>query len=143
MRHGNIPACFFKSAVVARLLFNTGVGYFQREGQLDGNARIELSFAASDMNDLLKSLILQDQGGGKVSTVNYDSHDPVEKTLRSFAIDLSSNPSFGQVLNQGSFPFRSRRFSPAVSSLRPRRGLPPPRQTAPRPRPALRPAARA
>jgi hypothetical protein len=82
------------------VLFNTGVGYLQREGQIDGKARVELSFAASDMNDLLKSLILQDGGGGKVSAVQYDSHDPIEKTLRSFAIDLSANPTFGQILNQ-------------------------------------------
>ncbi len=82
------------------VLFNTGVGYFQREGQVDGSARVELTFPSSDMNDLLKSLILQDGGGGKISAVNYDSYDPIEKTLRSFAIDLSANPTFGQILNQ-------------------------------------------
>jgi hypothetical protein len=82
------------------VLFNTGVGYFQREGQVDGTSRVELTFPSSDMNDLLKSLILQDGGGGKISAVNYDSYDPIEKTLRSFAIDLSANPTFGQILNQ-------------------------------------------
>jgi hypothetical protein len=82
------------------VLFNTGVGYFQHEGQVDGTARVELTFPAYDMNDLLKSLILQDGGGGKINSVNYDSYDPIEKTLRSFAIDLSANPSFGQILNQ-------------------------------------------
>src|SRR5207253_5186313 len=82
------------------VLFNTGVGYFQREGQVEGTARIDLTFPSYDMNDLLKSLILQDGGGGKISAVNYDSYDPIEKTLRSFAIDLSANPSFGQILNQ-------------------------------------------
>ncbi|MFO0867283.1 MAG: hypothetical protein U0744_22035, partial [Gemmataceae bacterium] len=51
-------------------------------------------------NDLLKSLILQDLGGGKVGVVSYDSHDPIDKTLRSFAIDLNDNPTFGQILNQ-------------------------------------------
>jgi hypothetical protein len=82
------------------VLFNSGVGYFQREGDVDGNARIELSFPTADINDLLKSLILQDLGGGRVSTVSYDSHDPIEKNLRSFALDLSGNPSYGQILNQ-------------------------------------------
>jgi hypothetical protein len=28
------------------------------------------------------------------------SHDPIEKILRSFALDLNNNPSFGQILNQ-------------------------------------------
>src|SRR5207244_8351872 len=80
--------------------FNSGVSYFQREGDVDGTARVDLSFPTSDINDLLKSLILQDLGGGRISTVNYDSHDPIDKILRSFAIDLNNNPTFGQLLNQ-------------------------------------------
>jgi hypothetical protein len=82
------------------ILFNSGVGYFQREGEVEGNTRVDLSFPGSDVNDLLKSMVLQDLGGGKVSTVSYDSPDPIEKTLKSFAIDLTNNPSFGQLLNQ-------------------------------------------
>ena len=35
-----------------------------------------------------------------VSAVSYDSHDPIDKTLRSFAVDLTGNPTFGQILNQ-------------------------------------------
>src|SRR5262249_29855981 len=66
------------------VLFNSGVGYFQREGEVDGNARIDLTFPITDVNDLLKSLVLQDLGGGKVSTISYDSQEPVERTLRSF-----------------------------------------------------------
>src|SRR4051794_4569276 len=55
------------------VLFNSGVGYFQREGQVDGDAHVDLAFPASDINDLLKGLILQDAGGGKVGVVDYDS----------------------------------------------------------------------
>ncbi|MSQ93836.1 MAG: hypothetical protein EXR98_04685 [Gemmataceae bacterium] len=80
------------------VLFNSGVGYFQREGEVDGNARVELSFPVSDINDLLKSLVLQD-AKGQIGTVNYDSSDPIEKILRSFAVDLTTNPTFGQILN--------------------------------------------
>jgi hypothetical protein len=82
------------------VLFSSGVGYFQREGQVDGNTRIDLQFAANNINDLLKSLVLQDQGGGRISTVNYDNRDPIEKTLKSFAIDLTGNPTLGALLNQ-------------------------------------------
>jgi hypothetical protein len=81
------------------ILFSSGVGYFQREGEVDGPSRVDLSFPATDVNDLLKSLVLQD-GGGHVSSINYDSPDPIEKTLKSFALDLTYNPSFGQLLNQ-------------------------------------------
>src|SRR5436190_767988 len=81
-------------------LFSSGVGYFQREGEVEGNHRIDLSFAAQDINDLLKSMVLQDLDGGRISAISYDSHEPVEKTLKSFAIDLSENPSYAEVLNQ-------------------------------------------
>jgi hypothetical protein len=82
------------------ILFSSGVGYFQREGEVEGNSRIDLSFNVQDINDLLKSMVLQDLGNGHISTVSYDSQDPVEKTLRSFALNLAGNPSFGELLNQ-------------------------------------------
>ncbi|MFL5242257.1 MAG: DUF4139 domain-containing protein [Gemmataceae bacterium] len=81
------------------VLFSSGVGYFQREGEVEGNARVDLSFPVSDVNDLLKSLVLQDGGGGKISAVRYDGADPLDKTLRSFALDLTGNPTFGELLN--------------------------------------------
>jgi hypothetical protein len=82
------------------VLFNSGVGFFQREGTIEGDARVDLQFPASDVNDLLKSLVLQDQGHGKVTAISYDSQEPIERTLKSFAIDLTGNPTFGQLLNQ-------------------------------------------
>jgi hypothetical protein len=82
------------------VLFSSGVGYFQREGEVQDNARIDLSFPAQDINDLLKSMVLEDRGGGHISAVSYDSQAPVEKTLRSFAIDLTNNPSLAEILYQ-------------------------------------------
>src|SRR5688572_3978473 len=57
------------------VLFTSGVGFFQREGQVDGDARVDLAFPVQDVNDLLKSMVLRDLNGGKISTVSYDSHD--------------------------------------------------------------------
>jgi hypothetical protein len=82
------------------MLFSSGVGYFQRQGEVEGNKQIELLFPGTDINDLLKSMVLQDADGGTISTITYDSPDPVEKTLKSFALDLTYNPTFGQILNQ-------------------------------------------
>jgi hypothetical protein len=95
-----------KSATAAQLpigqvvLFSSGVGYFQREGQVEGTQRIDLSFATQDINDLIKSMTLRDVDGGAVTAVSYDSNVPVERTLQSFAINLTSNPSFSAILNQ-------------------------------------------
>ena len=73
------------------VLFSSGVGYFQREGTVEGNTRVDLSFPVQDINDLLKSMVVRDIDGGVISTVSYDSNAPVEKTLRSFAINLNGN----------------------------------------------------
>src|SRR5208283_695758 len=62
------------------ILFSSGVGYFQREGEILGSTRVDLSFPVQDINDLLKSMVLQDLGGGHVTAVSYDSQAPVEKT---------------------------------------------------------------
>jgi hypothetical protein len=82
------------------VLYSSGVGYFQRAGKVQGNARIDLAFQVQDINDLLKSMVLRDLAGGQVSAVSYDSQDPVDKTLKSFAINLNGNPSYAAILNQ-------------------------------------------
>src|SRR5262249_31230 len=74
------------------VLCASGVGFFQRQGTVEGNARVDLSFPVSDINDLLKSMVLRDLDGGHVSAVSYDSNAPVDRTLRSFAVDLTRNP---------------------------------------------------
>jgi len=82
------------------VLFSSGVGYFQREGAVEGNARVDLSFPVQDINDLLKSMVVRDMDGGVVSTISYDSNAPVEKTLKSFAINLNGDPSLSNILGQ-------------------------------------------
>jgi hypothetical protein len=86
--------------VAQAILYSSGVGYFQREGQVEGNSRIDLTFPVQDINDLLKSMVLQDLGGGTISAVSYDSQAPIEKTLQSFAVNLTGNPGFGALLGQ-------------------------------------------
>jgi hypothetical protein len=88
-----------KLPITQVVLFNSGVGYFHRSGDVEGDARVDLQFSAADINDLIKSLVVHDARGKSVP-LRYDSQEPIEKTLKSFAIDLSTNPSFGQILNQ-------------------------------------------
>src|SRR5947209_8516086 len=95
-----VPAPAASLPVAQAILYSSGVGYFQREGTVEGNARVDLTFPAQDINDLLKSMVLQDLGGGTVSAVSYDSQAPVEKTLQSFAVNLTGNPGFGAILGQ-------------------------------------------
>lgn len=86
--------------VTTVMLFSSGVGYFEHNGSVSGDGSTELRFKAAQINDILKSLVLQDMNGGVVSTVTYPSQDPIEKTLRSFQVDITGNPSLGELLNQ-------------------------------------------
>lgn len=82
------------------VLFSSGVGFFEHGGKVDGNAQAELKFRIGDINDLLKSMVVEDLNGGQISTVGYGSKDPISKTLASFAIDLTKNPTLADLLVQ-------------------------------------------
>jgi hypothetical protein len=82
------------------VLFTSGVGYFQREGTVSGDTDLDLYFKTRDINDLLKSLVIQDLDGGRVTGVNYASRDPMNRTLQSFAIDLTGHPGLAEILAQ-------------------------------------------
>lgn len=82
------------------VLYSSGVGYFERSGEVEGDAKLDLRFQTAEVNDLLKSLVPRDLGGGQVSTVTYGSMDPITRTLKTFAIDLTDNPTLGALLAQ-------------------------------------------
>lgn len=82
------------------VLFSSGVGYFEQSGQVSGNSDISLKFEVDDINDLLKSLVVQDLGGGTISAVTYESRDPVTRTLQTFSVDLTENVGMAELLQQ-------------------------------------------
>lgn len=81
------------------ILFTSGVGYFEHAGRVSGDAEVTLQFDQAALNDVLKSLLVEDPGG-RVAGVVYPSQAPVERTLRSFAIDLSGTPDLAAILYQ-------------------------------------------
>ncbi len=82
------------------VLFSSGVGYFENAGTVAGDASTQLSFKTAQINDILKSLILEDLDGGSVAAVTYPSQDPLEKRLRSFQVDIAANPTLADLLKQ-------------------------------------------
>ncbi|HEV3146553.1 MAG TPA: DUF4139 domain-containing protein, partial [Gemmataceae bacterium] len=97
--NGNGTAAATPLPIRTVVLFSSGVGYFQRHGEVEGNSRVDLTFQVHDINDLIKSMVVQDDKG-VVGEVSYDSLDPVDRTLRSFAVNLTNNPTFGAILTQ-------------------------------------------
>ena len=82
------------------VLFTSGVAFFEHRGSIDGDLDVGFTFHNSQVNDLLKSMVVQDLGGGRVTAVTYDSPEPTETTLRSFRVDLADNPSIADLLQQ-------------------------------------------
>jgi hypothetical protein len=82
------------------VLFNSGVGYFSRSGEVQDDARVDLTFPEQDINDLLKSMVLEDFNNGRIAAVSYDSREPISRTLSSFAINLTGNPTFSGIVSQ-------------------------------------------
>ena len=82
------------------VMFNSGVGYFSRSGEVDGDARVDLTFQETDINDLIKSMVLEDFGGGRVAAVSYDGREPIARTLASFSINLHGETTFAGILQQ-------------------------------------------
>ncbi|MCX6637702.1 MAG: hypothetical protein NT090_21825, partial [Acidobacteria bacterium] len=62
------------------ILYKHGVGYFERAGELSAGESARLDFKASEMNDVLKSLTINDSSG-KVVAVRYDSSEPLARRL--------------------------------------------------------------
>jgi hypothetical protein len=80
-------------------LYKHGVGYFERQGKVNGDQQVTFLFDAAQMNDVLKSLVALDLGKGsergKISAVTFDSIKPVDKRLEEFGISLDSTNGMG------------------------------------------------
>ncbi|MDX9912163.1 MAG: hypothetical protein RBS39_10055, partial [Phycisphaerales bacterium] len=86
--------------VSAITLYRSGVGFFQRQGLVEGDAEVQLRFDADQINDILKSMVVLDLGGGEVGAARYASKEPLERRLSSFAIDVSDNPSIAELMKR-------------------------------------------
>ncbi len=86
--------------VTSVVLFKHGVGYFERHGAIADEATVELAFRASEMNDVLKSLTVLDDGGGAITSISYESTQPLSKQLEDFAIQIPENKAMSGLLAQ-------------------------------------------
>jgi len=81
-------------------LYRSGVAAMERDARIDGPRTFQLRFRAEEIDDLLRSMVLLDLGGGQPGTVAYASRDPLERRLGSLRIDLTKNPSIIEILAQ-------------------------------------------
>src|SRR5579859_2496888 len=82
------------------VLYKHGVGYFERSGELAAGESARLDFKAAEMNDVLKSLTIEEKGGGKVTGLRYDSSEPLEQRLAEFPFQIGAQQPLSAVLDQ-------------------------------------------
>ncbi|MBL8744869.1 MAG: hypothetical protein JNK58_00780 [Phycisphaerae bacterium] len=82
------------------VLYRSGVGYFERQGTVQGDQRASLKFETRQVNDILKSMVLLDLDGGKIGAVTYGSKEPLDRRLASFGVDISGAPSIADLFRQ-------------------------------------------
>jgi hypothetical protein len=82
------------------ILYKHGVGYFERSGDLAPGESARLDFKAADMDDVLKSLTIEEKGGGKISGLRYDSSEPLAHKLADFPFQLGAAQPLSAVLDQ-------------------------------------------
>lgn len=81
-------------------IFSSGVAFYECEATVEGNATAELTFRTEQINDIIKSMVVQDLDGGTIGAISYASRDPIEKTLRSFGVDITGKPTLANLLDQ-------------------------------------------
>src|SRR5882672_6857040 len=74
------------------ILYSNGVAYIERRGTVTGHAEVSLSFKQSQVDDVLKSMVVLDLGQGRIGAVSYNSSAPPSARLADipFAINAGS-----------------------------------------------------
>jgi len=89
------------------VLFSSGVAYFEHTGTVKGDASVSLPFSTSEVDDVLKSLVVWDAAAGAASagssgvaspSVSYPSLEGLDESLRGLRIDLSGSPKLADLL---------------------------------------------
>jgi hypothetical protein len=72
------------------ILYSNGVAYVERRGIVSGKAEVNLSFKQSQVDDVLKSMVVLDLGQGRIGAVSYNSSAPVAAQMAEIPFSVSS-----------------------------------------------------
>ncbi len=73
---------------------------FRAIGRLGAGESARLDFSAAEMNDVLKSLTINDKSGGKISGLRYDSKDVLGHKLEEFPFTVGEAQPLSGMLDQ-------------------------------------------
>ncbi|MFN6963046.1 MAG: hypothetical protein ACK4S4_04690 [Pyrinomonadaceae bacterium] len=72
------------------ILYSNGVAYIERLGVVSGNAEVNLSFKQSQVDDVLKSMVVLDLGKGRIGAVSYNSSAPASARTAEIPFEVES-----------------------------------------------------
>src|SRR6185312_3282963 len=72
------------------ILYSNGVAYIERRGKVTGHAEISFSFKQSQVDDVLKSMVVLDLGQGRIGAVSYNSSAPPSARLAEIPFSIAS-----------------------------------------------------
>ena len=72
------------------ILYSNGVAYIERRGLVDGHAEINLSFKQSQVDDVLKSMVVLDLGKGRIGAVSYNSSAPSSARMADIPFSIAA-----------------------------------------------------
>jgi hypothetical protein len=81
-------------------LYKHGIGHFERRGKVGGPEAIELLCGPDEIDDMLKSLLILNVGGGRLSAVTYESSKTLETRISEFGFDLRNCSGMVDLLRQ-------------------------------------------
>ncbi len=82
------------------VLYKHGMGYLERRGTVSGDATVSFGFRADQMKDLLTSFYAVDLGGGTITSVRYDTAEPLARRLGEILIKVPESAALSQFLPQ-------------------------------------------
>jgi hypothetical protein len=72
------------------ILYSNGVAYFERRGTVSGQAEVNLQFKQSQVDDVLKSMVVLDLGQGRIGAVSYNSSAPPSARLTDIPFSIEA-----------------------------------------------------
>jgi len=78
------------------VLYKSGVGFFEHQGQIQGNQTVSIDFTNGQLDDVLQSLTLLDLNGGRIAGVDYNSEAPLSQRLGTLDLPLGEKTDIAQ-----------------------------------------------
>lgn len=82
------------------VLYKNGMAFFQRSATVEGEQEVTLQFSADQMEDVLPTFYAVDRDGGRISSINYESEEPLERRLEKLLVSIPNTGTERALIKQ-------------------------------------------